>query len=206
MPRYIALFKPFNVLSSFTHEENEKEGKTSKRTLSEFGLPRGVYAAGRLDYDSEGLLILSDDGGFIHRVTDPQHKLPKTYWAQVEGVPTEDALQQLRGGLRIKDYTTLPCQVRILADEPALPPREKPITPHGPTAWLELVLSEGKKRQVRHMTAAVGLPTLRLIRVAIGPVTLQGLQPGQCRELTQCEVSGFGRSRYARWRPKGSAM
>lgn len=193
MPRYIALFKPFNVLSSFTHEESEDE--TTKRTLTEFGLPKVVYAAGRLDYDSEGLLILSDDGGFIHRVTDPQHKLPKTYWAQVEGVPTEAALQRLRGGLRIKDYTTQACRAHLLADEPALPPREKPITPHGPTAWLELVLSEGKKRQVRHMTAAVGLPTLRLIRVAIGPVTLNGLQPGQWRELMPDEIRAFKQKR-----------
>jgi 23S rRNA pseudouridine2457 synthase len=197
MPRYIALFKPFNVLSSFTHEEDFGT-QTPKRTLSEFGLPKGVYAAGRLDYDSEGLLILSDDGGFIHRVTDPQHKLPKTYWAQVEGVPTEAALQRLRSGLRIKDYTTLPCRARELADEPALPPREKPITPHGPTAWLELTLSEGKKRQVRHMTASVGLPTLRLLRVAIGPVTLAGLQPGQWRELTPGEVRAFSQARNAR--------
>lgn len=187
MPRYIALFKPFNVLSSFTHEE----GATSKRTLSEFGLPKGVYAAGRLDYDSEGLLILSDDGGFIHRVSSPQHKLPKTYWVQVEGVPTETALVQLRSGLRIKDYTTQPCSAKILAEPAALPPREKPISPHGPTAWLEMILSEGKKRQVRHMTAAVGLPTLRLLRVAIGPVTLAGLQPGQWRELFAEEVRAF---------------
>ncbi len=197
MPRYIALFKPFNVMSSFTHEEDFGT-QPPKRTLSEFGLPKNVYAAGRLDYDSEGLLILSDDGGFIHRVTDPQHKLPKTYWAQVEGVPTEAALQPLRGGLHIKDYTTLPCQARMLADEPELPPREKPITPHGPTAWLELILSEGKKRQVRHMTAAVGLPTLRLLRVAIGPVTLSNLQPGQWRELTPAEVRAFSSARNTR--------
>jgi len=187
VPRYIALFKPFNVLSSFTHEEND----TPKRTLSEFGLPTGVYAAGRLDYDSEGLLILSDDGGFIHCVTDPQHKLPKTYWVQVEGVPTEPALQPLRKGLRIKDYVTKPCQARILEGELTLPAREKPITPHGPTAWLEMILHEGKKRQVRHMTAAVGLPTLRLLRVAIGPVGVLDLQPGQWRELTRAEVQAF---------------
>ena len=205
MPRYIALFKPFNVLSSFTHEENfgveTRHGaslQAPKRTLSEFGLPKNVYAAGRLDYDSEGLLILSDDGDFMHRVTDPQHKLPKTYWAQIEGVPTEAALQQLRGGLRIKDYTTLPCQARIAADVLDLPPREKPITPHGPTAWLEIILSEGKKRQVRHMTAAVGLPTLRLLRAAIGPVTLAHLQPGQWRELTSDEVRAFSSVRNAR--------
>lgn len=178
--RYIAFFKPCFVLSSFT-----SEGATPKRTLSEFGLPAGVYAAGRLDYDSEGMLILSDDGGFIHRQTDPRFKQPKTYWAQVEGVPTEAALAALRRGLRIHDYTTQPCLARMLAGEPALPPRAKPITPHGPTAWLEIVLTEGRNRQVRHMTATVGLPTLRLVRVAIGDVTLDGLKPGEWREIRQ---------------------
>lgn len=196
MFRYIALHKPFGVLSSFTHEERDdgamsqtrpKTPSTPKRTLNEFGLPKGVYAAGRLDYDSEGLLILSDDGAFIHRLTDPAHKLPKTYWAQVEGVPTDAMLEPLRRGLRIQDYQTQPCQARILAEEPTLPPREKPITPHGPTAWLELILTEGKKRQVRHMTAAVGLPTLRLLRVAIGPIKLAELQQGQWRDLTENE-------------------
>lgn len=177
-------------MSSFTYEESESS-IGGKRTLSEFNLPKHVYAAGRLDYDSEGLLILSDDGGFIHRVTDPEHKLPKLYLAQVEGVPTDDMLMPLRRGLPIKDYVAKPCQARILAQEPVLPPRSKPITPHGPTAWLELTLTEGKKRQVRHMTAAVGLPTLRLVRVAIGPVKLDGLQLGQWRELTREEVRAF---------------
>ena len=196
MPRYIALFKPFGVLSSFTHEEIT-EGQTgpNKRTLSEFNLPKSVYAAGRLDFDSEGLLILSDDGGFIHRVTDPNHKLPKTYCAQVEGMPTESMLDPLRRGLRIKDYTTKPCQARVLSEVPKFPDRDKPITPHGPTAWLELILTEGKKRQVRHMTAAVGLPTLRLLRVAIGPVRLGNLQPGRWRELSSAEVRAFGPDR-----------
>jgi 23S rRNA pseudouridine2457 synthase len=182
--RYIALNKPFEVLSSFTHEES---GAAGKHTLSEFGLPKGVYAAGRLDYDSEGLLILSDDGRFIHRLTDPLHKLPKTYLAQVEGAPAEAALARLRAGLAIKDYVTRPCQARVI-DDPAPPPRSRPITPHGPTAWLELVLTEGKKRQVRHMTAAVGLPTLRLLRVAIGPVRLGSLEPGSWRSLTRAEL------------------
>ncbi len=195
--RYIALYKPFNVLSSFTHEEpqlsrgSEPREGLSKRTLSEFGLPKDVYAAGRLDYDSEGLLILSDDGDFIHRLTDPKHKLPKTYWAQVEGVPTAEALAKLQGGLRIKDYVTQPCPAHVLAHEPQLPPRDKPITPHGPTAWLEIVLTEGKKRQVRHMTAAVGLPTLRLLRASIGPVKLDGLQPGQWRNLSKEELASI---------------
>lgn len=210
MSRYIALFKPYGVLSSFTHEEKagptsdgfgaiaaqRKSSQTSdvsdqKRTLSEFGLPKGVYAAGRLDYDSEGLLILSDDGDFIHRLTDPQYKLPKTYIVQVEGAPTEDALKRLRAGLMIKDYRTQPCQARVLDLEPGFPPRSKPITPHGPTAWLEIILSEGKKRQVRHMTAAVGLPTLRLMRVAIGPIALTGLQAGQWRDLSERELDSI---------------
>lgn len=181
MPRAIAFFKPCFVLSSFTHEE----GETDKTTLSAFDLPKGVYAAGRLDYDSEGLLILSDDGDLIHRLTDPAHKLPKTYLAQVEGTPTDAQLEPLRRGLKIRiksvDMLTKPCRARILPTEPELPPRNKPVTPHGPTAWLELILTEGKKRQVRHMTAAIGLPTLRLVRTQIGPVTLQGLAPGQWR-------------------------
>ncbi len=182
--RYIAFNKPFEVLSSFTHEES---AAAVKRTLSEFGLPKGVYAAGRLDYDSEGLLILSSDGRFIHRLTDPLYKLPKIYLAQVEGVPTEAALARLRDGIAIKTYTTRPCGARMI-DDPGLPPRSRPITPHGPTAWLELTLTEGKKRQVRHMTAAVGLPTLRLLRVAIGPVRLGDLAPGRWRALTRAEL------------------
>jgi 23S rRNA pseudouridine2457 synthase len=184
--RYIALNKPFEVLSSFTHEETLSQS-TPKRTLSEFELPKGVYAAGRLDYDSEGLLILSDDGGFIHRLTDPLHKQPKTYHAQIEGVPEAAALARLRAGLKIKDYVTRPCKARVI-DDPAPPPRSRPITPHGPTAWLELILTEGKKRQVRHMTAAVGLPTLRLLRVAIGPVQLGELAPGHWRDLNKQEL------------------
>jgi 23S rRNA pseudouridine2457 synthase len=179
---YIAFYKPYGVLSSFTHEV-QSPSDAGKRTLSEFGLPAGVYAAGRLDFDSEGLLILSDDGAFIHRLTDPRYKLPKTYYAQVEGVPAEPALEKLRRGVTIKDYHTQPCRARVLPEEPALPPREKPITPHGPTAWLEIILREGKKRQVRHMTASVGLPTLRLARVAIGSITLDGLLPGRWREF-----------------------
>lgn len=197
MPRVIAFFKPFGVLSSFTHETQSEcasgavNTSPPKRTLSEFGLPKGVYAAGRLDYDSEGLLILSDDGALIHRLTDPRYKLPKTYYVQVEGIPTEEALQKLRRGVTIKGYHTLPCRARVLSSEPDLPPRSKPITPHGPTAWLEIVLHEGKKRQVRHMTAAVGLPTLRLVRVAIGPVTIAGLAPGQWRNLSESELDSI---------------
>lgn len=210
MPRYIALFKPYGVLSSFTHESRELSGSpdhAAKRTLSEFGLPPGVYAAGRLDYDSEGLLILSDDGSFIHRLTDPRHKLPKTYWAQVEGEPTESQLSQLRRGVIVRGYRTRPCQARVLAagilpgesngpfpqlrlaGKPVeLPPRDKPVTPHGPTAWIELILTEGRKRQVRHMTASVDLPTLRLVRVAIGRLTIAGLLPGQWRAVAPQDI------------------
>lgn len=204
MPRYVALFKPYGVLSSFTHEaQPASPADAAKRTLSEFGLPPGVYAAGRLDYDSEGLLILSDDGRFIHRLTDPRHKQPKTYWAQVEGEPSEPQLNQLRRGVMVRDYRTRPCRARVLAagiapaesngpfpplllaGQPVeLPPRDKPVTPHGPTAWIELILTEGKKRQVRHMTASVGLPTLRLVRVAIGRLTIRGLAPGQWRDIS----------------------
>ncbi|MCS6848564.1 MAG: pseudouridine synthase [Anaerolineae bacterium] len=197
MPRAIAFFKPFGVLSSFTHEERSERAAGAanasppKRTLSEFGLPKGVYAAGRLDYDSEGLLILSDNGALIHRLTDPRYKLPKTYYVQVEGIPTEEALQRLRRGVTIKGYRTLPCQARVLSSEPDLPPRGKPITPHGPTTWLEIVMREGKKRQVRHMTAAVGWPTLRLVRVAIGPITIAGLAPGQWRDLSESELDSI---------------
>jgi 23S rRNA pseudouridine2457 synthase len=191
--QYIAFYKPFNVLSSFTHE-TKSASDAGKRTLSEFDLPKGVYAVGRLDYDSEGLLVLSDDGAFIHRMTDPGHKQPKTYLAQVEGVPDEAALTRLRAGLPIRDYITAPCQARVLPDAelPPLPPREKPITPHGPTTWLELVLFEGKKRQVRQMTAAVGLPTLRLLRISVGPITLEGLLVGQWRRLNPAESGELG--------------
>lgn len=185
----IAFYKPYGVLSSFTHE-SQSPGDAGKRTLSEFGLPKGVYAAGRLDFDSEGLLLLSDEGALIHRLTDPRHKLPKTYWAQVEGVPTAEALGALQRGLPIKDYVTLPCQARALVEAPRVPERERPVTPRGTTAWVEIVLREGKKRQVRHMTAAVGFPTLRLLRVAIGGFRLGDLAPGAWREIAPAEVFG----------------
>jgi 23S rRNA pseudouridine2457 synthase len=211
MPRYVVFFKPYGVLSSFTHEESAvgpRHGAAPKRTLSEFGLPKGVYSAGRLDYDSEGLLLLTDDGALIHRLTDPRHKLPKVYLAQVEGTPTDAALSQLRHGIDIQGYRTRPCLARALGAEPGLPPREKPVTPHGPTAWLEITLTEGKKRQVRHMTAAVGLPTLRLVRVAIGPLTLGALRPGQWRDLSRDELDSIIAAqpgKQARSRTKRSA-
>jgi 23S rRNA pseudouridine2457 synthase len=176
----ILLFnKPYGVLSSFTDEEG-------RPTLAAYIPVPGVYAAGRLDLRSEGLLVLTDEGVVAHRLTHPRYKLPKTYWVQVEGIPTESQLQALREGVVVKGRRTLPAQVRVIPD-PGLPPRPKPVTPHGPTAWLEIILREGKKRQVRHMTAAVGLPTLRLFRWAVGPLTAAGLRPGQWRYLTPGE-------------------
>jgi 23S rRNA pseudouridine2457 synthase len=179
--RYILLNKPYGVLSQFTDEG------TGHPTLSGYIDVPDVYAAGRLDRDSEGLLLLTDDGPLIKRLTDPKHRFEKTYWIMVEGDPTPEKLAQIERGIPLKDYVTLPAKTRRLPD-PRLPPRTKPVTPHGPTAWIEIKLREGKKRQIRHMTAAVGLPTLRLIRVAIGPINLGNLQPGEWRGLTPLEV------------------
>lgn len=177
MSRVILFNKPYGVLSQFTPESGHPG-------LAEFIPVPGIYAAGRLDADSEGLLLLTDDGMLQKRIADPQHKLPKTYWVQVEGAPTEEALQRLRAGIDLGDFLTLPCKaVRI--DEPSgLWPRDPPIRRrrHIPTDWLEMVLREGKNRQVRRMTAKVGYPTLRLLRVAIGPFNLGDLRPGEWRE------------------------
>jgi 23S rRNA pseudouridine2457 synthase len=176
--------KPYGVLSQFTDEG------TGHPTLKDFIPVPNVYAAGRLDRDSEGLLLLTDDGGLIKRLTDPQHHAEKTYWAMVEGDPTPEALIRLENGIQLKGYLTRPAVARILPD-PGLPPRPKPVTPHGPTSWLEIKLREGKKRQVRHMTAAVGLFTLRLVRVAIGPLTLGELKAGEWREVSADEMRGL---------------
>jgi 23S rRNA pseudouridine2457 synthase len=146
-----------------------------------------VYAAGRLDRDSEGLLLLTDDRGLVRQITDPQNKVTKTYWVMVEGLPAPDKLAKLAQGVRIRDHLTRPAQVRVIP-EPDLPPRSKPVTPHGPTAWLEVKLGEGKKRQIRHMTASVGLFTVRLVRVAIGEIRLGDLKPGEFRKLSRREV------------------
>jgi 23S rRNA pseudouridine2457 synthase len=179
--RYILFNKPYGVLSQFTDEG------TGHPTLKRYIDVPDVYAAGRLDRDSEGLLLLTDDGYLIKRLTDPKHHIEKTYWIMVEGDPTPQKLAQLERGIPLKDYVTLPGVTRHLPD-PQLPPRSKPVTPHGPTAWVEIKLREGKKRQIRQMTAAVGLPTLRLIRVAIGPIRLGSLEPGKWRDLTMKEV------------------
>ena len=179
----IAFNKPFNVLCQFTDRD-----ATSRRTLAEFGLPAGVYPAGRLDYDSEGLLLLTDDGRLAHKLTDPRHKEAKTYWVQVEGVPDEAALRRLREGVALAEGPTLPAQARVI-DAPALWPRDPPVRFRKtvPDAWLELTIREGRNRQVRRMTAAVGLPTLRLVRAAMGPHELANLQPGEWRVATGAE-------------------
>jgi 23S rRNA pseudouridine2457 synthase len=179
--RYIIFNKPYGVLSQFTDEG------TGHPTLKQYIDVPGVYAAGRLDRDSEGLLLLTDDGALIKRLTDPKHHVEKTYWVMVEGDPAPEKLDLLERGIQLKDYLTLPAKAQIIA-EPDLSPRAKPVTPHGPTAWLEIKLREGKKRQIRHMTAAVGLSTLRLVRVAIGHIRLGNLEPGQWRDLTMKEV------------------
>jgi len=155
--------------------------------LKEFISVPNVYTAGRLDCDSEGLLLLTDDSALIRRMTDPQHHAQKTYWVMVEGDPTPEALTRLENGIQLKGYLTRPAVARLLPD-PNLPPRPKPVTPHGPTAWIEIKLREGKKRQVRHTTAALGLFTLRLVRTAVGPLTLGDLKVGEWRELSAAEM------------------
>lgn len=179
--RHIIFNKPYGVLSQFTDE------RTGHPTLKQFIAVPDIYAAGRLDRDSEGLLLLTDDGALIKRLTDPDHHIEKTYLVMIEGDPTQEKLTQLEHGIQLKGYMTLPCKVRLIPP-PNLPPRPKPVTPHGSTAWLEIKLREGKKRQIRHMTAAVGLLTLRLVRVAIGQIQLGDLEVGKWRDLTRQEL------------------
>lgn len=174
----ILLNKPYGVLCQFT-------GEPGQATLKDYVPVPGVYAAGRLDADSEGLLALTDDGTLQARIADPRHKQAKTYLVQVEGVPDDAALARLRQGVDLGDFQTRPCEARVVAEPVWLWPRTPPIRERKaiPTSWLELVLREGKNRQVRRMTAKVGHPTLRLIRVAIGEWTLSGLAPGEWRTL-----------------------
>lgn len=175
--------KPYGTLSQFTPEHGHP-------SLAEYGFPKGVYPAGRLDHDSEGLLLLTSDGDLQARVADPRHKLPKTYWAQVEREITEEALGKLRAGVVLNDGPTLPCGASALPD-PCLPPRVPPVRFRKtvPTSWAEIILKEGRNRQVRRMLAAVGFPVLRLLRRAIGPLTVDGLEAGQWRELKTPETA-----------------
>lgn len=179
MSRLILLNKPFNVLCQFSPEGDWQ-------TLKAFVDVPGVYPAGRLDADSEGLLLLTDDGRLQARIADPRYKAPKTYLAQVEGIPDEAALAHLRDGVALGDFTTQPAQARIVPEPDWLWPRHPPIRErqHIPTCWIELIISEGKNRQVRRMTAKVGHPTLRLVRTRIGDWCLEGLAPGAWREGT----------------------
>jgi len=177
----IALNKPYGVLCQFTDRSEAR-----RRTLAEFIDVPDVYPAGRLDHDSEGLLLLTDDGALAHRLTDPRHKQDKTYLLQVEGMVEESTLQRLRDGVALNDGPTLPARARSLAGPPAwLWPRDPPVRFRKtvPDNWIELILREGRNRQVRRMTAAVGLPTLRLVRFRIGPYAIDGLAPGQWRRI-----------------------
>ncbi|MBD2773412.1 pseudouridine synthase [Iningainema tapete] len=181
--RYIIFYKPYGVLSQFTQDS------PTRSTLKDYIDVPDVYPVGRLDWDSEGLLLLTNHGQLQHRLSHPRFAHERTYWVQVERIPDEDAIANLKKGVKIQDYLTRPAKVKLLPEEPPLPPRDPPIRfrLNVPTAWLEMTLTEGKNRQVRRMTAAVGFPTLRLVRISINNLQLDGLQPGQWRELTASE-------------------
>jgi 23S rRNA pseudouridine2457 synthase len=185
--RYIIFYKPYGVLSQFTQE-------TSKhRTLKDYIPVADVYPVGRLDWDSEGLLLLTNDGQLQHRLAHPRFGHERTYWVQVERIPDVDAIHKLQTGVEIQNYRTQPAQVRLLSAPPPLPARDPPIRfrKNVPTAWLEMTLTEGKNRQVRRMTASVGFPTLRLVRVSIAHLRLDGLHLGEWRDLSPSELKLF---------------
>lgn len=179
--RYLLFHKPYGVISQFSGE---------RQSLRDFIPIKNIYPCGRLDRDSEGLMLLTDDGVLQHRLTNPRFQHPRTYWVQVERIPGAAALRQLRQGIMIQGQRTRPAKVSLLAAEPNLPPRDPPIRfrKSVPTAWMEITLIEGRNRQVRRMTAAIGHPTLRLVRVAIGGLRLDNLPPGTWRNLTSKEL------------------
>jgi 23S rRNA pseudouridine2457 synthase len=189
--RYIVFYKPYGVLTQFNDRDDTA---TSRSTLKDYIPVASVYPVGRLDLDSEGLLLLTDRGQLQHKLSDPRFQHTRTYWVQVENIPDAAAIQTLQTGVVIKGgYKTRPAKVRLLKESPNLPPRDLPIRDRAsiPTTWLEMTLTEGKNRQVRRMTAAVGCPTLRLVRVAIAHLQLDGLTPGQWRDLTAVELSAL---------------
>ena len=207
--RLFLLNKPYRVLTRFSRPDD-------RPTLADHVPVAGIYPAGRLDYDSEGLLLLTDDGRLKAGITDPRHALEKTYWAQVEGEPNADQVARLRSGVALPDGVTRPAGARRIEAPRGLWPREPPIRYRAriPTAWLELRLREGRNRQVRRMTAAVGLPTLRLVRAAIGPLSLEGLAPGELRAASAAELAQLlaalgrpsaGRSGRSASRPRAPA-
>ena len=185
----ILLNKPYRVLSQFT----DGDGRS---TLADYVEARNVYPAGRLDFDSEGLLLLTDDGRLQARIAEPRRKIPKTYWAQVEGTPDEHALRRLTRGVQLKDGDARAASAMIIDEPAALWPRDPPIRQRAsvPDHWIEIVLTEGRNRQVRRMTAAVGLPTLRLIRYGVGPWNLDGLAPGETRTISDPDPLSAWRS------------
>lgn len=183
--RSVLLHKPYGFLSQFTPEPGSRYG-----TLADLVPVTGIYAAGRLDADSEGLLLLTSDGELQHALTSPRIGHPRTYWVQVEGMAPDEAVHRLASGLMLKDGPTLPAEARVLPEEPTFAPRVPPIRFRAsiPTCWLEITLKEGRNRQVRRMTAAIGFPTLRLVRVGIGPLQLESLAPGEWRDLSAEEI------------------
>jgi 23S rRNA pseudouridine2457 synthase len=192
--RYILFNKPFDVLSQFSDRDASgdptTDPKASRRLLKHYIDVPGVYPVGRLDHDSEGLMLLTDDGPMQHRLSHPKFQHPRTYWIQVERIPTDqDLIPIRRGGVKIQDYQTRPADIRLIA-APDLPPRDPPVRYRQkiPTAWLEIRLTEGRNRQVRRMSAAIGFPTLRLVRVGIGALTMTDLAPGHWRNLTSAEL------------------
>ncbi|MBK1990091.1 rRNA large subunit pseudouridine synthase E [Sphaerospermopsis aphanizomenoides BCCUSP55] len=189
--KYIIFHKPYGVLSQFTQESPQHI------TLKDFIDVPDIYPVGRLDWDSEGLMLLTNDGQLQHRLANPRFGHQRTYWVQVERIPDTEAIQKLCTGVEIQDYRTRPAQVKLFLEAPTVSDRNPPIRfrKNIPTAWLEMTLTEGKNRQVRRMTAAVGFPTLRLIRVSIAQLQLNGLQLGEWRYLTHLEIQGLKKSR-----------